>query len=179
MSIECRHIKTDGETLATRAAFSNAYDAPLGTKRVQANIAGEMDEYCTKSGSPRTGPRPWGDTSLPFGNDINNPYTPSCIQTPNPLNTQDDATEHHLTQKERDNESGNYCLVQRERQRYRIGQRSRCPGDSDFIGLRRRTTAARSNAARPSSATGAQAHRNASEQYKQSDPASLEAQQPA
>jgi RHS repeat-associated protein len=69
-----------------------ALSDPLGTKRVQVNIAGEMDEYCT---------------SLPFGNDINNPYTPSCVQTPNQLNTQDDATEHHFTQKERDIESGN------------------------------------------------------------------------
>jgi RHS repeat-associated protein len=69
-----------------------ALSDPLGTKRVQVNIAGEMDEYCV---------------SLPFGNDINNPYTPSCTQTPNQLNTQDDATEHHFTQKERDSESGN------------------------------------------------------------------------
>jgi hypothetical protein len=60
-----------------------ALSDPLGTKRVQVNIAGEMDEYCT---------------SLPFGNDLNNPYTPSCIQTPNQLNAHDDATEHHFTQ---------------------------------------------------------------------------------
>lgn len=55
---------------------------PLGTKRLQANALGQIDNS-------------W--TSLPFGNDLNNPPTYS---TP-------DATEHHFTGKERDSESGN------------------------------------------------------------------------
>jgi RHS repeat-associated protein len=68
---------------------------PLGSRRVQANVAGQTDEYCT---------------SLPFGNDLNDPYIlvgTSCIATSNLLGTQDDATEQHFTQKERDTESGN------------------------------------------------------------------------
>jgi RHS repeat-associated protein len=55
---------------------------PLGTKRVQASVTGAIENR-------------W--TSLPFGNDLNNPPSYS---TP-------DATEHHFTQKERDAESGN------------------------------------------------------------------------
>ena len=51
---------------------------PLGTKRIQANSAGAMDETCA---------------SLPFGD------AQYC--------TGDDATEHHFTGKERDAESGN------------------------------------------------------------------------
>jgi RHS repeat-associated protein len=58
---------------------------PLGTKRVQANVSGVMDEYCL---------------SLPFGNDLGNPLGANCTGT-------DDATEHHFTGKERDTESGN------------------------------------------------------------------------
>jgi RHS repeat-associated protein len=58
---------------------------PLGTKRVQANASGQVDEYCT---------------SLPFGNDLTNPLGASCTGS-------DDATEHHFTGKERDTESGN------------------------------------------------------------------------
>jgi RHS repeat-associated protein len=59
---------------------------PLGTKRVQANISGQTEMS-------------W--ISLPFGDAL----TP--IAPPNPPLTADDATEHHFTQKERDNESGN------------------------------------------------------------------------
>jgi RHS repeat-associated protein len=59
---------------------------PLGTKRVQANISGQIETS-------------WA--SLPFG-DALTPILPS-----NPPPTADDATEHHFTQKERDNESGN------------------------------------------------------------------------
>ncbi|MGA7241146.1 MAG: RHS repeat-associated core domain-containing protein, partial [Bryobacteraceae bacterium] len=55
---------------------------PLGTKRLQANISGGVENR-------------W--TSLPFGNDLNNPLTYSGP----------DATEHHFTQKERDAETGN------------------------------------------------------------------------
>jgi RHS repeat-associated protein len=55
---------------------------PLGTKREQVNIAGHVENQ-------------W--TSLPFGNDLNNP---PGYSTP-------DATEHHFTGKERDTESGN------------------------------------------------------------------------
>ena len=51
---------------------------PLGTKRIQANAAGAVDETCA---------------SLPFGD------AQYC--------TGDDATEHHFTGKERDAESGN------------------------------------------------------------------------
>src|SRR5208283_2232461 len=68
---------------------------PLGTKRVQANASGQVDETCT---------------GLPFGNDVGNPISVNCTmasKTANTLGTQDDATEHHFTQKERDAESGN------------------------------------------------------------------------
>jgi RHS repeat-associated protein len=65
---------------------------PLGTKRVQANAAGQVDETCT---------------SLPFGNDVGNPIAANCTVVANSLSTGDDATEHHFTQKERDTESGN------------------------------------------------------------------------
>jgi RHS repeat-associated protein len=59
---------------------------PLGTKRVQANIYGQIEMS-------------W--VSLPFGDAL----TP--IVPPNPPSTADDATEHHFTQKERDSESNN------------------------------------------------------------------------
>jgi RHS repeat-associated protein len=59
---------------------------PLGTKRVQANISGQIEMS-------------W--VSLPFGDAL----TP--IAPPNPPSTADDATEHHFTQKERDSESNN------------------------------------------------------------------------
>jgi RHS repeat-associated protein len=65
---------------------------PLGTKRVQANALGQVDETCT---------------SLPFGNDLGNPIAANCTVVANSLSTGDDATEHHFTQKERDTESGN------------------------------------------------------------------------
>jgi RHS repeat-associated protein len=65
---------------------------PLGTKRVQANASGQVDETCT---------------SLPFGNDLGNPIGANCPPLVNSLGTEDDATEHHFTQKERDTESGN------------------------------------------------------------------------
>src|SRR5271157_1094363 len=68
---------------------------PLGTKRVQANASGQVDETCT---------------GLPFGNDVGNPISVNCTmasKTANTLGTQDDATEHHFTGKERDTESGN------------------------------------------------------------------------
>jgi RHS repeat-associated protein len=74
---------------------------PLGTKRVQANAAGQTDERCT---------------SLPFGNDLNNPPNlvgTSCIPGANPLGTSDYATEHHFTSRERDAETGNDYLLAR------------------------------------------------------------------
>jgi len=74
---------------------------PLGTKRVQANALGQTDEQCT---------------SLPFGNDINNPPNlagTSCTFVANSLSTADDATEHHFTQKERDTETGNDYFLAR------------------------------------------------------------------
>jgi len=58
---------------------------PLGTKRIQANISGQIEESCV---------------SLPFGDALNCPTDPA-------LTTSDDATEHHFTGKERDAESGN------------------------------------------------------------------------
>jgi hypothetical protein len=51
-----------------------------------------VDEYCT---------------SLPFGNDLGNPLGAQCSAPANGLGTNDDATEHHFTQKERDTELGN------------------------------------------------------------------------
>ena len=65
---------------------------PLGTKRVQANAQGQVDETCT---------------SLPFGNEVGNSPGANCAQPGNQLGTGDDATEHHFTGKERDTESGN------------------------------------------------------------------------
>jgi RHS repeat-associated protein len=65
---------------------------PLGTKRVQANAQGQVDETCT---------------SLPFGNEVGNSPGANCVQPGNQLGTGDDATEHHFTGKERDAESGN------------------------------------------------------------------------
>jgi RHS repeat-associated protein len=59
---------------------------PLGTKRIQANISGQIEESCI---------------SLPFGDALN------CIQPSNAPPTAGDATEHHFTGKERDAESGN------------------------------------------------------------------------
>jgi RHS repeat-associated protein len=74
---------------------------PLGTKRVQVNAAGQVDETCT---------------SLPFGNDINNPISVNCVlssSTIDTLGTEDDATEHHYTGKERDAETGNDYFLAR------------------------------------------------------------------
>ena len=58
---------------------------PLGTKRVQADTSGRIEESCV---------------SLPFGDAL------SCTQN-SALSTADDATEHHFTQKERDTETNN------------------------------------------------------------------------
>jgi len=71
---------------------------PLGTKRVQVNALGEIDETCT---------------SLPFGNDIGNNPGVNCVVPGNQLGTGDDATEHHFTQKERDTETGNDYFMAR------------------------------------------------------------------
>jgi RHS repeat-associated protein len=71
---------------------------PLGTKRVQANAQGQVDETCT---------------SLPFGNEVGNSPGANCVQPGNPLGTGDDATEHHFTQKERDTETGNDYFLAR------------------------------------------------------------------
>jgi RHS repeat-associated protein len=76
------------DTVGLRYALAD----PLGTKRVQANVLGQVDEYCT---------------SLPFGNDLGNNLGVNCSAPANSLATNDDATEHHFTQKERDTESGN------------------------------------------------------------------------
>jgi RHS repeat-associated protein len=58
---------------------------PLGTKRIQANISGQVEES-------------W--SSLPFGDALAGTQNPA-------LATAGDATEHHFTGKERDTESGN------------------------------------------------------------------------
>jgi RHS repeat-associated protein len=71
---------------------------PLGTKRVQANAQGQVDETCT---------------SLPFGNEVGNSPGANCAQPGNQLGTGDDATEHHFTGKERDSESGNDYFLAR------------------------------------------------------------------
>jgi RHS repeat-associated protein len=69
-----------GRLLATYDGFGIHFPLtdPLGTKRIQANAYGAVDETCF---------------SLPYGDGLN------CIG--------DDATEHHFTGKERDTESGN------------------------------------------------------------------------
>jgi RHS repeat-associated protein len=59
---------------------------PLGTRRVQTNYQGVVEEYIQ---------------SLPFGDNLN-PVIPTGAPS-----TADDATEHHFTRKERDTESGN------------------------------------------------------------------------
>jgi RHS repeat-associated protein len=59
---------------------------PLGTRRVQTNYQGVVEEYIQ---------------SLPFGDNLNT-VIPSGAPS-----TADDATEHHFTGKERDTESGN------------------------------------------------------------------------
>ncbi len=91
-------------------ALHFVFEDPLGTKRVLANIAGEWDETCT---------------SLPFGNDLDNPlpggapyegYPPSanCMQNVNnPLYTFSDGTEHRFSQKELDPETGNDYFLAR------------------------------------------------------------------
>ena len=56
-----------GKTVATYDYYGPALhfnlEDPLGTKRVVANILGQPDEMCT---------------SLPFGNDVGNPWTANC-----------------------------------------------------------------------------------------------------
>ena len=49
-----------------------ALSDPLGTKRVQLNANGQIEETCQSPGPPATGLRRWGG-NLPFGNDVNNP----------------------------------------------------------------------------------------------------------
>ncbi len=94
------NIWAGGKLVATYDAkgIHFALSDPLGTKRVQANAAGQVDESCT---------------GLPFGNDLGNPTSLPCAQTANALATNDDATEHHFTQKERDAESGNDYFLAR------------------------------------------------------------------
>jgi RHS repeat-associated protein len=58
----------------------------LGTRRVQTDYAGNIEETCMSS---------------PFGDGL------ACMNPPNPPASADDATEHHFTGKERDAESGN------------------------------------------------------------------------
>ena len=74
------NVWAGGRLLATYDGFGIHFPLtdPLGTKRIQANAYGAVDETCF---------------SLPYGDGLN------CIG--------DDATEHHFTGKERDAESGN------------------------------------------------------------------------
>jgi RHS repeat-associated protein len=74
------NVWAGGRLLATYDGFGIHFPLtdPLGTKRIQANAYGAVDETCF---------------SLPYGDGLN------CIG--------DDATEHHFTGKERDTESGN------------------------------------------------------------------------
>jgi RHS repeat-associated protein len=62
----------------------------LGTRRVQTDINGVIEENCS---------------SLAFGDTLNG--APICGQPQGAPATADDATEHHFTGKERDTESGN------------------------------------------------------------------------
>jgi RHS repeat-associated protein len=80
------HLAATWDTLGIHYNLSD----PLGTKRVQLNALGQIEETCT---------------SLAFGNDVGNPASVPCALTA--LATADDATEHHYTGKERDTESGN------------------------------------------------------------------------
>jgi len=88
------NIWAGGKLVATYDTKGIHYELtdPLGTKRVQVNALGQVDETCT---------------SLPFGNDMGNSPSVNCVQPGNALGTGDDATEHHFTGKERDTESGN------------------------------------------------------------------------
>jgi RHS repeat-associated protein len=61
----------------------------LGTKRVQTNAFGQVEETCANP---------------PFGNTLLG--TTLCSSPANAPHSADDATEHHFTGKERDNESG-------------------------------------------------------------------------
>ena len=63
---------------------------PLGTRRVQANVYGVIEESFQ---------------SLPFGDGLTPVANPNCL-TANHCYAED-ATEHHFTAKERDTESGN------------------------------------------------------------------------
>jgi RHS repeat-associated protein len=87
-------VWTGGKLLATYDTKGLHFELtdPLGTKRVQVNAQGQVDETCT---------------SLPFGNDVGNWPGGNCVVPGNQLGTGDDATEHHFTGKERDAESGN------------------------------------------------------------------------
>jgi RHS repeat-associated protein len=93
-----------GKVQATYDLFGPALhfnlEDPLGTKRVEANIIGQWDENCT---------------GLPFGNDVNNPWTVNCLEnTTGTLDTWSDATEHHFSNKERDAlETGNDYFMAR------------------------------------------------------------------
>jgi RHS repeat-associated protein len=74
-----------------------AISDPLGTKRVQATISatnggGVPDLNCL---------------CLPFGNNLGNGRVTDCVAPPGAAVAGQDATEHHFTGKERDQESGN------------------------------------------------------------------------
>jgi len=69
---------------------------PLGTKRVQTNTAGIVEEWYV---------------SLPFGDVLTPIPNPAC--TPAIHCYAEDATEHHFTGKERDTESGNDYFMAR------------------------------------------------------------------
>ena len=88
-------VRLGGRALGTydTSGIHFALTDPLGTKRIEANADGQIDEKCF---------------SLPYGNDVNNPAGANCSAVANSL-TSGDATadELHFTGKERDSESGN------------------------------------------------------------------------
>ena len=95
--VQHTNVFTGGKLLATYDFSGNAPNGlhfaladPLGTMRVQVTPTG-----------PGTGETELSCMSLPFGNDLGNPRVTNC------LGPGTDATEHHLTGKERDSESGN------------------------------------------------------------------------
>ena len=86
----------DLDTKSSSPALHFQLADPLGTRRVQTNPSGQVEEDCQTRG-PHGQVFVRGVESLPFGDGLN------CVKTS--LSTADDATEHHFTGKERDTES--------------------------------------------------------------------------
>lgn len=86
------------EATYDKTALHFNFEDPVGTKRAQGNVLGQLDETCV---------------SLPFGNDTNDPYGADCTAASNGLHTGDDDGEIHFSQKERDTETGNDYFLAR------------------------------------------------------------------